>query len=156
LRKLSRALSVYQMPNDFASPERFRSRVMLRLPRPEDSGRRLQAWVWWMVPFSLASVLVILLALMALPTVTVWGASVVRWIGLGDPLAALQAPGADFQGMISDLLGSTMFPLVGIAWQMLLCALLILFFVPYVGWVGMLARARQRSDVQKGGTRGPF
>jgi anti-sigma factor RsiW len=156
LQKLSRTLSVYQMPDTFASAERFRSRVMLRLPRPEGSGRRLQAWVWWMVPFSLASVLVILLALMALPTVTVWGASVVRWIGLVDPLAALQARGAVPEGMLGDLLSFDLLRLAGIAWQMLLFALLVLVFVPYVGWVGVLVRARQRSDVQKGGTRGPF
>jgi K+ transporter len=70
-------------------------------------------------------------------------------------MASLLTPVAGSEGVFSDL-GPLLLSLIGIAWQTLLCALLVLVFVPYVGWVAVLIRARQRSDVLKGGTRGPL
>jgi len=156
LRLLSHTLAGYGMPDTMIGAERFRSQVMLRLPRRDASDGRRTAWLWWAVPVSLVCVLVALLAFSGLSQMTVWVVSMVRWSGLGGPLASLLPPGAGSEGMLGDLLRSFLLPLVGIAWQMLLCALLFLVFVPYVGWVGVLFRARQRSDALKGGTRGPL
>jgi anti-sigma factor RsiW len=156
LRLLSRALTTYRVPDTMASAERFRAQVMLRLPRPDGSARRRESWVWWAVPLSLACVLVVLVALAALPSVTIWAASMAGWMGLEGPLAALQARGAVPEVILGDLLSFDVIRLAGIAWQILLFALVVLVFVPYVVWVGVLLRVRQRSDVQKGETRGPF
>jgi len=156
LRTLSRTLAGYHMPDTVPGAERFRAQVMLKLPRRAGADRRGGAWVWWAVPLSLACVLVFLLVLSVLPSMAMWVASVAGWIGLEGQLAALQAPGTGAEGILGDLTSFDLLRLVGIAWQMLLFALAVLVFVPYVGWVGALVRARRRSDVQKGGTRGPF
>ena len=155
LRLLSHTLAGYGMPDTMIGAERFRSQVVLRLPRRIASDRRRTAWLWWAVPVSLVCVLVALLALSGLSQMTVWVVSMVRWSGLGGGMASLLTPVAGSEGVFSDL-GPLLLSLIGIAWQTLLCALLVLVFVPYVGWVAVLIRARQRSDVLKGGTRGPL
>ncbi len=144
------------MPDTMVGAERFRSQVVLRLPRRNASDGQRTGWLWWAVPVSLVCVLVALLALSGLSQMPVWVVSIVRWSGQGGSLAALISSGTGAEGTLGDLLSSFLLPLVGIAWQMLLCAVLIMVFVPYVGWVGVLVRAHRRSDVLKGGTRGPL
>ena len=155
LRLLSRTLAGYSLPERTIGAERFRSQVVLRLPRRQAVDGQRTGWLWWAVPVSLVCVMVSLLGLFALPQLALWVVSIARWSGLGGQMAALLPSVVGLEGVLGDW-GSILMPMIGIAWQMLLGVLLVLVFLPYVGWVGVLVRAHRHSDVLKGGTRGPL
>jgi len=143
LEQLSGVLAAYALP-EMTRADRFRSQVMLRLPRHKSKRVRHASWAWHLVPIGLIGVLVGLEVLLFVPDLLALSAAVASWAGVD--LYALIGLTADSQGWWGTVLAPWAAPqlygLFRFTWQVCVAFALMLVFVPYAGWVGTLWRAR--------------
>jgi hypothetical protein len=142
LKRLSGLLAEYALPDALTGAEAFRAQLALRLPLRTARRMRYASWPWYAIPLCLIGVLVSLQALLSLPAALGGVVSLVGWLGfdLGSLLSSAGAP--EWSAAFSDVLGSPLFVLLTVIWQMTVCGALCVITVPYVGWVSVLWRSR--------------
>jgi predicted anti-sigma-YlaC factor YlaD len=144
LTGLSGVLAEYTLPDTMARAETFRAQVMLRLSRRKESQAGYLSWGWHLIPVGLICVLMGALGLLALSDVWRAFAGLLQWVGI-DVWAAVSLPGGLDSGVpffralvlfVTRYGGPTL--------RMCLYLVTLFVFASYVGWVGVLWRARTR------------
>ncbi len=142
LTRLSSLMQAYTLPKTLMPPETFRSRVMLQVARRKRQPRT--SWVWYAVPAGLGSVLILLQATIVLLLLLL---SALSWSGLD--IAASLMPGwlewLGAQTWWGNILISSGLGLLNLIAYVSLCVVLVLLFIPYAGWVGLLWRSVHKS-----------
>jgi predicted anti-sigma-YlaC factor YlaD len=144
LEWLSGLLRQDELPDTFTSAETFRSQVGLRLSRRRQSQAGYPSWVWYLVPVALICALVSLLGLLALTDVLREASAFLGWTGI-DVSLVLGLPGIPDAGGVVALVTDA----GRLTWQVCLYLATLVVFVSYVGWVGVLWRARTRPSLRK-------
>jgi len=144
LAGLSDVLTEYTLPDTMASAETFRAQVMLRLSRRKQSQAGYLSWWWHLVPVGLICVLLGGLGLFALSDVWQAFAGLLKWVGI-DVWAVVSLPGGvDSGAPFYRELVSFLSRYGGPTLRMCLYLVTLFVFASYVGWVGVLWRARTR------------
>lgn len=141
LDRLADVLAEYGPPVQLTRPDVFRSQVVLRLSRRQQRRSGYASWAWHLIPLSLIGVLLCLEALLVLPDLLELAANVVRWMG-GDLGALLNLPSSGY-ALLRYLAEPRLYPVLRAAWQMLVGIVLLLVFIPYVGWISVLGGFRK-------------
>ena len=151
LRHLSALLADCPVPDTFTLPERFRSQVILRLPRRQAAQASPLAWAWLAVPLALVCVLALLQALLAFSGALRWTISLAGWtqVDLSLPLAPLSAAIGSW-GAFGDEITLSALSFLGLALSVFLYLASVLVFLPYAGWIAVLWRSAVPSDRREG------
>lgn len=156
LRRLSGVLGSCKLPDTLTNAAVFRSRVLLRLPRRRHRPVRSVGLGWLSVPVSLVCVLVVVQGLwFALSSVGVL-ARVAGWAGVElSAISALLPSTLTGSGAALDyVIGSPLCDVVRIGGFLVTYLLLLVVFVLYAGWVGVLVRSVQRVGALEGEQNG--
>jgi len=150
--RLAGVLAEDKLPDAFSSAETFRSRVLLCLHRRQPRQSDPLFWAWFFVPASLVLVLFAVQVLwFALGSVGMVS-RIAQWSGV--EMSALSARLPDAVSTASPALefvfGSPLRDVMQIGGFMFIYLLLLVVFVLYAGWVGVLTRSVQRVTVSEG------
>ena len=151
LAGLSDVLTEYRLPDTMASAETFRAQVMLRLSRRKQSQAGYLSWGWHLVPVGLICVLMGALGLFAFSDVWQAFAGLLQWVGI-DVWAVVNLPGGvDSGAPFFRALVSFVSRYGGLTLRVSLYLVTLFVFASYVGWVGVLWRARTRLSPEREG-----
>ena len=142
MERLSEVLARDKLPETWTAAETFRSQVMLRLSRRQASQARYTSWVWYAVPVALLCAVLALQGLFVLSGSLIWATDIIRWAGVDLSADAWLLGALDTDLTLENTTLSPVISLVGDSVrQVLFYVLLLVVFVPYVGWIGALWRS---------------
>jgi hypothetical protein len=155
LHRLSVLLTGCPLPRTLTRAEEFWSQMAVRLPN-RSSTRQNPSWAWLAVPTSLILALVVLQGLLILTGTLISMASLAEWGGTDLSLwfSRLFVERNATRLVTGSAVRPYVLSVLGFALPIALYLMLILVFVPYVGWMSVLLRDRRQSGSSEGETDG--